>query len=396
MADPLAQLQALDERTLTSLMRRALNNPTIQLEEWSFTKIHADYNPLTVGVYRIAGTARADEHIRSWSVVLKMVHALDEIEPFESDWLNDPTNFAYWQREALVFQSGLFNGWQGNLVPVQCYGVLKPAADLRWLWLEDVQESRPGPWPLERHILAARHFGEFNGAFIDRYPLPDYPWLTHHFLRQWLAFCRALGSDAILRDLSVWAAPLVHGVLPPDLAPRILQVLEDAEDLLAALERLPQTLCHLDTDRRNLFTRTDPRGQEQTVVIDWGQMGMAAFGEDLGNQVGGDLFHLAVPAREAAQYAEAAFAAYVEGLQAMGWCGQPEQVRFASLAHQLHYLSFIPIVVQEYVHTVQLPPWMRTWVSQHAVTPTEAIRAWGEALMFLLKQAEEARQFVDG
>src|SRR5712692_8547396 len=79
-------------------------------------------------------------------------------------------------------------------------------------------QEKPAPWSLARHIAAARHFGEFNGAFTHRYPLRDYGWLTHHFLRQWLACCRAWGSDATLSDPSVWAAPRVQGVLPSDLA----------------------------------------------------------------------------------------------------------------------------------------------------------------------------------
>jgi hypothetical protein len=392
MAQPEAQFEALDEPTLTMVVSRALGIATIKVIQWHVTSIHGNYNPLTLGVYRIAGSAQDNTHVLPWSVVLKVVQGSDRIARLNSEWLNDASHFLYWQREPLVFQSGLLNGLRSNLVPVRCYAVLEPAADLRWLWLEDLQE-KPAPWSLARHIAAARHFGEFNGAFIHRYPLQDYGWLTHHFLRQWVAFCRAWGSDATLSDPSVWAAPTVQGVLPSDLAPRILEVLGDAEHLLAPIEQLPHTLSHLDTDRRNLFSRTDWSGQEQTVAIDWGFLGLAAVGEDLGNQVGGNLFHLALPAADAAQYAKAAFEAYLDGLQAMGWRGKLEHVRFASLAHQLHYLSFAPIIVQLLVQG-KLPPWMSKWMTQNEATAAEAIRQWGDALTFLLDQADEARQYI--
>jgi hypothetical protein len=392
MALPEAQFEALDERTLTMVVSRALNIPIIKLIEWHVTSIHDDYNPLTLGVYRIAGSAQVVEHVVAWSVVLKIVQGSDRIPSFNSDWLNDPNHLLFWQREALVFQSGLLNGLQTNLVPVRCYAVLEPAADLRWLWLEDLQES-PVPWSLARHILSARHVGEFNGLFMHRDLLKNYPWLTQHFLRQWLACCRVWRSDAILRDPSVWAAPTIQGILPSDLAPRILLVMGDAEHVLGALEQLPATLSHLDSDRRNLFSRTDSSGLEKTVAIDWGNLGMAAVGEDLGNQVGGNLFHLALPAAEAAQYVRAAFEAYLDGLNAMGWSGKLEHVRFAYVAHQLHYLGFVPIIVETLAQG-ELPPWMGKWVVQHEVAPAEAIKQWGDALIVLLDQAEEARQYV--
>ena len=47
--------------------------------------------------------------------------------------------------------------------------------------------------------------------------------------------------------------------------------------------KVTSTLSHQDTDRRNLFTRLTAGGQEQTVAIDWGLLGLAAVGEDLGD-----------------------------------------------------------------------------------------------------------------
>ena len=389
-------LQELDDQTLTPVVARALNTATITLGQWQATKIHENYNPLTEGVYRVTGTAHAGARTLPWSVILKIVRWWDMSANFSSDWANDPTHFFYWKREALVFQSGILHGLQHQLAPPTCYGVLDVAGDRLWLWLEDVQETQPGRWNLDRHILAARHFGQFNGAFAQAAALPTYPWLSQHFLRQWLAFCRAWQSDAILGDASVWSDSAVHGVLPSNLVPRILALLRDADVLLAALEALPQTLCHLDTDRRNLFSRSDHDGQAQTVVIDWGFLGLAAVGEDLGNQVGGELFHLAVRPSEATKYADAALTAYLDGLREMQWHGQIEDVGLAMRLHQLHYLGISPLIVQDFVREGFIQPWMRAWMSEHDATPAEAFRQWGDALMFLVTQAEAAHHDVVG
>lgn len=34
--------------------------------------------------------------------------------PLEHDYLNEPVDWNYWKREALAYQSGILNGWQGN------------------------------------------------------------------------------------------------------------------------------------------------------------------------------------------------------------------------------------------------------------------------------------------
>jgi hypothetical protein len=54
-----------------------------------------------------------------------------------------PSDWNYWKREALVFQSGILDDWKGDLVPVRCYDVVEQPDDSVWLWLEHVREP-PG------------------------------------------------------------------------------------------------------------------------------------------------------------------------------------------------------------------------------------------------------------
>ncbi len=70
--------------------------------------------------------------------------------------------------------------------------------------------------------------------------------------------------------------------------------------LSAALERLPQTFAHFDSQRRNLMIRARSDGEDELVAVDWARCGLRPVG---------------------AQFDEAAFPAYLAGLRAAGWTG---------------------------------------------------------------------------
>ena len=56
------------------------------------------------------------------------------------------------------------------------------------IWLEDIQET-PKTWTVERHGIAARHLGQFNGAYLTGRPLPaEQPWLYRGRAREWIEF----------------------------------------------------------------------------------------------------------------------------------------------------------------------------------------------------------------
>jgi hypothetical protein len=147
-----------------------------------------------------------------------------------------------------------------------------------WLWLEDVAGEADAAWPVSRYGLAAYHLGLFNGSYSGNTALPNHPWLSRNWLRGWIEeaapFIDALAEH---RD-----HPNVVQMYDVD---HILGLWRDRHRRLDYLENLPQTLCHLDAYRGNLFSRRDPSGQEQTVAIDWAFAGHAAFGEELASLV---------------------------------------------------------------------------------------------------------------
>src|SRR4029079_500712 len=119
----------------------------------------------------------------------------------------------------------------------------------------------------DRYALVARHLGRFNGAYLAETPLPDQPWLSRGWLRDFVAPSgRAVADLERLADSGV--SPLARQLCPPSVVVAITRLWTERDRFLAALDWLPQTFCHLDAFRRNLLIRAGPAGEE-LVAIDW-------------------------------------------------------------------------------------------------------------------------------
>jgi hypothetical protein len=113
---------------------------------------------------------------------------------------------------------------------------------------------------------------------------------------------------------------------------RILRLWADRHQLLALLDRLPCSFCHLDAFRRNLIARTGDEGREQTVLIDWAEAGPGVVGEELVPLFSASLRFVAVDADKIADLDDLIFAGYVEGLRDAGWRGDSRLARFGYAA----------------------------------------------------------------
>jgi hypothetical protein len=391
------QLGALEARILEPVVRKALARDGATIDDWAYVPLaHGVINPVTAGLYRFTGTARDGKERLSWSVILKVVHWVDlSGTPLADGYLEEPGDWNYWKREALVFQSGILDDCKGDLVPVRCYHVIEQADDCVWLWLEDVKEPPGQTWTLERHVLAARHFGQFNGAYCGDRPIPDCPWLSKNFMRQWLRTSFAVGAAAIAMDPVFWGHPQMRKIFPTPIAGRVVDLLDDADRLLDHLERQPQTLSHLDSHCVNLFARLGEQGQDQTVVIDWSFLGTAAVGEDLGMQVSGNLYGLHVDPAQAQQYYKAALEAYVDGLRDAGWRGAPECVQFASAAAaSLRLVPFGLKMLRDLLKSEERESWADRLAKEQGSTVEDTLPRWGQAITFLLDLADKARQLM--
>lgn len=270
-----------------------------------------------LGVFRLVGSAKIEGQPYPWSVIAKVVSG----SGVSGD--ANPSAWNYWKREILAYRSDLFNELSGNLVAPKCYGVTEHPNDEWRIWLEDILET-PKTWTLERHGIAARHLGQFNGAYLTSRNLPsDQPWMYHGRARDWIKNCASMNEGFqkyVLTDAGrLW--------LTKDSVERIGKLIAIHPSLIKMLDRLPLCLCHHDAFRRNLIAR-DSENVSQTVAIDWSMIGYGRIGEEAGITTAVALSFLEVAGDHAKEMDKITFESYVDGLRDAGWQGDVRLARF--------------------------------------------------------------------
>jgi hypothetical protein len=302
---------------LREVVRAALGEPEALLGGWDAAPVQAAaQHPL----YMLTGAARVGAAEQSWRVVLKVFKPASHPQ--------DPSHIFYREREMLLYRSGLLNDLPAGLRAPRCYGCDEWEDGTGWLWLEHVQEDGERVWPLARWILAARHLGQFNGAYLAGRPLPQAPWLGGRRLRCWVE----AHAERVARIAAAPLDPDVRRFWPQPVVDGILRLWEERDVICTALERLPQTFCHGDAIRRNLLSRRGTDGSEETVGIDWEGAGHMAVGEEIGQTVSVAGAFFDVDPADLPALDEALFAEYLAGLRDAGWRGEERQVRFAHAA----------------------------------------------------------------
>jgi hypothetical protein len=275
------------------------------------------------GIYRFRGQARVKREVLTWSLILKAMGP--EVLAASGVATADPSDADYWKREILIFQSGLLADLPEGLVAVRCFGVFEYPGQEFWLWLEDVEDT---VWSWEDYGLAARHVGQFNGAYLSGRPVPQATWLSTGRVRRWLAQGEAGIAD--IQRLSRY--PFNRSWLGSDGVTRILHLWTEQARLLAALDRLPRTFCHHDAFRRNLMIRRNGAGQAETVAIDWAKAGTGAIGEEMATLVTMSVVFLELEADQLQELEAIVLTGYLAGLREAGWQGDPQLVRFGYAA----------------------------------------------------------------
>ena len=282
--DILSTLRAIEPAVLTDIVRmdmRVLEDLPADdfiLIDWSVAPLSYEIVlETTGGLYCFSGRCRVNGQARPWSVILKIVtHPTEGCE--------DTQELCYWRRELLAYQSGLLTQLPGAVRAPRCYGVQErePGA---WIWLENIQEpigpaaepaadqtlgtdptagpclpSSPVVWTLEHYQRAARHLGQFAGAYLSGTPLPDDPWLCGSIFRAMLAdddwWARFLNPAS---KNNAWQRPVVQTLFPEPRRSRVLRIWDEKWQFIAAIERLPRVFCHNDAHRLNLMLRPGTR-----------------------------------------------------------------------------------------------------------------------------------------
>lgn len=164
-------------------------------------------------------------------------------------------------------------------------------------------------------------------------PLPQWPWLS----RDWLRKKVELSAPALQKPHENRSHLLVHRWLNAALQEETLALWQERERFLTLLDQLPQTLCHFDAFRRNLFTSSDSAGVTRLVAVDWAFTGQGALGVEVHCLTAVGIAFFDVELAQAQALDEIVFAGYLAGLDDVGWRGDPRQVRLAYTATAIRY-----------------------------------------------------------
>jgi hypothetical protein len=136
----------------------------------------------------------------------------------------------------------------------------------------------------------------------------------------------------------------------------ILRLWEEREVFLDALDRLPQTLCHFDAFRGNLFTRYAADEAEQTVAIDWAFVGRGAVGEEIRPLLSHGLRSGEVGKSRGQELLGIVLEGYLGGLREEGWRADAQQVRLGCGVHDamralVTFGQALPVFLDESLYT---------------------------------------------
>jgi hypothetical protein len=324
----------------------------------------------TQGIWRVRDGDRT-------AVVKVLAHAPD----YQGNWPSGVAedDWGYWRREALAYSSGLLASLGGRLRAPSCIVEEQDDGSVA-LWLEDLSDRGvPAPtWELSRYGDAARHLGRAQGEFVvaGGRPLPTDRWLSRGWLRTYLT--RRDADMSLLTDPMAWRHPLVAAGFPDPPVDELVAMRADQERFLAVLDGMPPTLAHLDCHPANLF---DVDGD--TVVIDWGFVGIGALGEDPGNLVPDSVLDFHVGAEHLDLLYETVASGYHAGLRDAGWSGSADDVRRAmAAAMAAKYAWIAPGILRATSEG-------RDRMNGRPIA--EALAAWAPTVRFLLARADEAR-----
>jgi hypothetical protein len=304
----------LDRDTVKRVASAALARPVDDVD-WQLTPLsYVVYNPVSLALFRVSGTATAGASALPWSCVLKISRAhdpeqLSRLSEADRERVLDALR---WDRECEVYASRLLESLPPGVAAPRCYGVDRERALAR-IWMEDVAETESS-WSVARYGLAARHLGRFNGTFLGQPELPQ-DWLSRDWIRKWSAYF-ARSARAILDDERIWSVPVVAEHFATQTRSELSGLLTMRDRWFDALDRLPITLSHLDAFRANMLSRAAASGTE-TVLIDWAFVGYAPLAADIATLVIASVFYHG-EALAAADVEDAALDGYTQGLKDAG------------------------------------------------------------------------------
>jgi hypothetical protein len=325
-------------------------------------------------VFRVSGTSKLENGLKAWSVILKKYTKKSLPQPWQAE---------NWQRESMMYASGIFEDFPSGVRTPACFKISEDGQHV-FLWLEeDLSDVYGAKWPLSAFRTAAHYLGALNSKFIGRNV--DVPCLARHVLAQWTE-----SAAASLRALSTLRSEsLLQTVFDNKAVSQLSKVAEQRESYISTLDAMPQTLCHMDAFRRNLFFRQNSDGNEELVLIDWSHCGYGALGEELAALVGLSMFFFEAEPETLPVLDAISFASYLKGLTDSGVEAEKYEVRLAyTAANSLRLLSRTSFVINLALDAGLRPRWEFV-IGRSA---SEIVQRYADMLPYMLATASEYEQ----
>ena len=285
---------------------------------------HLRIHSVTGGVYRV----RAEDS----SCVIKVVRHGEDTTP-DGLWLAGAavSHRNYWKREWLAFDSGLLDALPGKLRAPRTLLTTEYDDSTCWIWMEDVGGRTGSALGLQDLDAIAYALGTTQGAYASgQVKLPDYPWLSRHWLRGWVDTCSTFITQ--LHDESRWTDPRLEPLLP--LRERVEALWSRRTELLAIADEPPLAITHWDFWPANLYISDDG----DALAIDWSQIGVSGITHDLDQMTLDTVWMLVRPDESLEALEEGVLAAYIAGLHEGGYAAHRADIlRWYAAAAALRY-----------------------------------------------------------
>ena len=331
----LADLLAGDLDRLTSLTRDAFGFAADPETTFVEPVAYPFGSPATAALLRVGGPAHNNQAAegRPWTLFCKVLQhvrhwPLLHLLPPEAQ--EEFANDLPWRAELELWNEDMAPTFPTGLRPPLLHAVVDLGDDRLAVWMENVEED-PGPWDLARHARAGHLVGRWNARSRDPALLESCGLPKGYALRMYAEKAVAHRGLEPLASDELWS----HPWLAPhaDLRRHLLELAPRIPELLDRLDQLEQTLPHGDASPQNLLVPADE--PETFVAIDISFRSPHALGMDLSQLLVGLTHAGIVPAADLPDVAGAILTAYVEGLRAEGWTGDPDEVAWAFAATAL-------------------------------------------------------------
>ncbi len=311
--------------TLLPVIQGAYGEQITEINQWTCAQLSSGIGG--GAIYRYSGQGQVLGKSINWSIILKI------IKPSAKGWEDsNSSDWSYYKREMDAYRSGWLGDLPGGIAAPQYLGATEFRDGTCWLWLEDIRDRREH-WTLEDYGKAARDIGQFNGAYLAGVPLPSYPWLSLNWIRGYVS----LSAPAIEPLRNALDHPLIRRWFPGNRSDLFFLKWSQRQEHFRVMDQLPQTMCHFDLFRRNLFLGNNADDCGRTIAIDWAFVGPGCIGADISPLVIATLAFFEMGLDKTRELDRIVFNEYLEGLHQAGWQGDPRQPRLGYLTANIRY-----------------------------------------------------------